>query len=229
MSNKSEFLTQVPLFRDFSKKEMSLLAKIMQTRKYNKDSIILSKGEIGDSLFIIISGQVKVGILSKDGREITFSFITPNDFFGEMAILDRKKRSADISTVGDTEVAVLRGADFISLLKKHPQMAIKVISILSRRLRFADEQIESLGFFDVSRRLTKKLSQLTEEFGKKRKEGILIDLPLTHQELANLVGTSRETITRILNHFKKRGLIKVEKRKIIILNQKELTKYCTFE
>lgn len=219
---KKSILKRVPLFNKIEDKELEKIAEISHLKKYRKDEDILSEGEIGDALYILVSGVVKVFRRSSDGRIKTLAILEKGDFLGEMAILDREIRSANVRVVEDTEMLVINKRDFEASLRNNPQIAFKIMEVLCARLRDADEQIESLTFQNVSGRLVIVLLDLAEKHGVRTEKGIKIDMELTHQELSEMVGTAREVVSRILNDFRKSNCIDVERHYITITDREEL-------
>ena len=209
-------LRKVPIFSSLKNEELEAINQLSFARKYPKDTVVLMADEEGDTLFVIIRGQVKVTSFSESGKEVIFSILGQGDFFGDMSLLDGKPRSASVVTSEDSEICLLRRQDFNHIIEKNPGIALKLLKELTTRLRKADERIQSLALLDVSGRVAGILLQLAEESGRKTPDGgIHIRTRPTHQELANMVGTTRETVTRILKQM--------EARSYIILSGKSVT------
>jgi len=221
---KKSVLKKVPLFSKIGDKQLEKIAEISYLKKYKKDEDIFSEGEVGDALYILVSGVVKVFRRSSDGRLKTLALMEKGDFLGEMAILEKEIRSANVRAVDDTEMLVINKRDFEASLTSNPQIAFKIMETLSARLRDADRQIESLTFQNVSGRLVITLLDLAEKHGIRTERGIKIDMELTHQELSEMVGTAREVVSRILNDFRKTNCIEIEKHHITITDKEELKK-----
>ena len=210
-----EYFKKIPLFSSLKDDELEAIIKVSVLKKFPKDQLILLENEDGDTLFTIIKGKVKVSIFSEHGKEVIFSILYDGDFFGDMSLLDGKPRSASVVAIEDSEMRLIRRPDFIRLLEKHPQIALKLIEELTSRLRKADERIESLALLDVTGRIAGILLQLAEEKGHHTPEGIIIESRPIHQELANMAGTTRETVTRLLKQLEQKGYI--------IMSGKDLT------
>lgn len=221
---KKSVLKRVPLFSKIEDKELEKITEISHLKKYRKDKDIFSEGEVGDALYILVSGVVKVFRTSSDGRIKTLALLQKGDFLGEMAILEKEIRSANVRAVEDAEMLVINRRDFEASLTTNPQIAFKIMETLCARLRDADKQIESLTFQNVSGRLVIALLDLAEKHGVQTKKGIKIDMELTHQELSEMVGTAREVVSRILNDFRKTNCIEIEKHYITITDKEELKK-----
>ena len=168
-------------------------------------------------LFVIHDGQVKVSIVSEDGREVILSILGEGNFFGEMSLLDGHPRSANVTTTQATELLMVRRADFLRFIQKSPQTAIKLLSVLASRLRITDRKIEGLALSDVTGRISQTLLQLADEQGVATQEGVLIRDRPTHQDLANMSGTTRETVSRILKRLENQGYIVPRGRDLLIV------------
>jgi CRP-like cAMP-binding protein len=216
-------LMKVPLFSSLKDEELDAINRVSFVKKYPKDMMILLADEEGDTLFIIIKGKVKITAFSENGKEVIFSIMTESDFFGDMSLLDGKPRSASVVAMEDAELCLLRRDDFNRLIEQYPGIALKLLNELTSRLRRADERIESLALLDVSGRIAGILLQLAEESGKRTPDGgVIIRSRPTHQELANMVGTTRETVTRILNQMEHKNYIVMLGKSVTILNTETL-------
>jgi len=215
-------LDTIALFADLPEPERSALAQTLHRRRYAKGQVIVEEQGEGGALFVIESGRVKVSLAGADGREITLATLAGGDFFGEMAVLDGQPRSATCTALDDTTLLVGSREAFRTTLEANPQMAINLLSIMSRRLRLANDLIESLSFLDVQGRVARMLLEAAERDGEETTEGVAIPLPYTRQELANLVGTSRETLTRVLKNFERLGYLKLQRRRALIVNEPRL-------
>lgn len=212
------FLRQIPLFSALKDEEIEAIYKLSVTKKCSKDTIILLEDEEGDTLFVILSGKVKVTTFSESGKEVIFSILNEGDFFGDMSLLDGKPRSATVISIEESELRLIRRSDFNKLIESHPGIALKLLEELTSRLRKADERIESLALLDVTGRVAGILLQLADERGEKTERSILIKSRPTHQELANMVGTTRETVTRILKQLENKKYINMDGKDLTIIN-----------
>jgi len=211
-----ELLRKVSIFEGLGDREIDQLAALLVERSYSKDRVIVSHEEPGDSLFIIVDGRVKVVLYGESGREIILSIFKEQDFFGEMSLLDHQPRSANVIALEDARVLILKHDDFGDFLKKSPAAALNILAEMSRRLRKADEIISNLALLDVFGRVARVLLDLASEDGQEQEEGIEIKARPTQQEIANMAGTSRETVSRALSEFQKRGLIQATGRSIVL-------------
>lgn len=214
----TEFLSFVPIFSELPNETLEKIEKIGTRKNYKKNDVILMEEESGTALFVIITGKVKVARSSSDGREVILTILSNSDFFGEMAILDGLTRSATVVAIGETELFLLQRNDFMNLLREHPEISITLLQELTRRLRAADMKIKALSLKDAEGKVATVILQLADDVGKIKQGRVEIDkLPL-QQDLANMAGTSRETISRTLHSFAKKGLIELEGSKLRILD-----------
>jgi CRP/FNR family transcriptional regulator/CRP/FNR family cyclic AMP-dependent transcriptional regulator len=202
-----ELLKGVPLFEGLNEGELSALSQVALHRVFPPDRVVIMAEDEGDTLFVIAKGQVKVSIVSEDGREVILSILGQGDFFGEMSLLDGHPRSANVTTMQETELLMVRRPDFLRLIQNTPQIAVKLLAVLASRLRKTDRKIEGLALSDVTGRITQTLLQLAEEQGSPTPEGVLISNRPTHQDLANMSGTTRETVSRVLKRLENQGYL----------------------
>ena len=213
-----ELLKKIPLFSTLRNEELEAINMVTILKRFLKDQIILLENEEGDTLFIINKGKVKVTSFSENGKEVIFSIMYDGDFFGDMSLLDGKPRSASVVALEDSEVRLIRRHDFIKLLEKHPGIGLRLLEELTSRLRKADERIESLALLDVTGRIAGILLQLANDKSTVTAEGTVIKSRPTHQELANMTGTTRETVTRILKQLERKGYIAMNGKDITIID-----------
>ncbi len=211
-----EILRKVTIFSDLKDSELDRFFDIMEEKSFSRGDIILSQQEEGDSLFIIMKGRVRIFLMAEDGREVILSILKPGDFFGEMALIDGKPRSASALALEPTDLLVLKRGDFVNEVKRVPEIALKIMTEMSGRLREADERIGSLSLLDVYGRVARVLLQLAKSEGKPCPEGILIESLPTHHEIASMVGSSRETVSRVLGGLSRRGYITIVGRRAIL-------------
>jgi CRP-like cAMP-binding protein len=209
MDSKIGLLKQVSLFSDLNEAALKKLEGLLVEKHYAKNSIILSQEEPGDALYVVLSGKVKAVLLGKSGREIILSYFKPGEFFGEMALLDNRPRSANAIAVEDAKLLMLNRDAFRQHILQHPETGMRVMSELCNRIRRADEIIGNLTLLDVYGRVARYLIDLAEREGKRVDDSYIIEGRPTQQEIADSIGTSRETVSRIFSEFKKRGVLKM--------------------
>jgi len=201
---------RVALFSELEAGELEALARAFSPRSYPSGSPIIRESEAGDFFFVILRGEVKVFVDSPDGREVVLSHMQTGDFFGEMALLEGETRSASVEALTDCELAVLARAEFFAVLERDFSLTRKILERLSSRLRKANEVIESMALLDVGGRLARYLIRLADESGQPAVEGYFVVTRPTHQEIANSIGATRETVTRMLKQFEARKLIRTK-------------------
>lgn len=217
---KVEFLKSVPIFSELSEETLAKLSQSGSVQSFTKDAIILSEREAGSALFIIISGKVKISRISAEDsdKEVILSILNPSDFFGEMSLLDGLERSATATAMDDSKIFIIQRNDFLTLLHEHPEVSITLLQEMTQRLRGAGMKIKALSLKDAEGKVAYVILQLADDIGKIKHGVVEIEkLPFQH-ELANMAGTSRETISRTLHAFAKKGLIELEGSKLRIVD-----------
>ena len=224
-AEKTEFLRAVPLFGELPEPLLESLAELLVERSFKRGSAIFFEGDPGDALYMIRSGTVKISRVAEDGREKTLAFFGKGEVFGEMALVDGGPRSAIAQALDDTKLYALLRSDFLSLLAGNVELALGLIKVLSDRLRRTNAQLMDLVFRDVRGRVAHTLLDLAKIHGVPMKGGRMISMKLTHQEIANLVGTARETVSRTFAELQDSGIIRVEGRNIVLLDATQLEGY----
>lgn len=206
-------LKTVPLFSLLSDQQLSALFPAIQHRTYPRHSFMLRAGEKADALYIILAGRAKVVLDDGEGREVTLTIIGPNEFFGEMSLIDDKPRSASVEALDVCEVLYISKAAFNTCLKDNYEMAMVILRAVVGRLREADRKIASLALMDVHGRVARLIMELAREVD----DTWIVDTG--SEEMARMVGASREMVSRVLKEMRDSGLIRREKRKIIVLDR----------
>jgi len=214
--DQSVLLRQVSIFQHLTPETLADLAKRVWHKQAEAGSLIVSHEEPGDALFVIARGSVKVVLPGETGREIILSILKDGDFFGEMSLLDRQPRSANVVAVEDTELLCLDRDAFQTHLTAHPSTALEILAEMSRRLRHADEVIGNLALLDVYARVARAIRELAQKQGEPVDGGLLIKERPTQQEIAGLIGTSRETVSRALSDFARQGLLEMQGKQILV-------------
>ena len=222
MTEVIEHLRKVPFFSDLKDMDIQDLATQVVQKTYPRDNLILLAEDEGDTLFVIIDGKVKVSILSEDGREVILAILGPGEFFGELSLLDGLPRSATVIASEDAQLLTLRRPDFLRVLDRRPEVGVKVLAALIARLRKNDRKIESLALMDVSGRVANALLQICEEVGEEVDDGVMIRNRPTHQEIANMAGTTRETVSRVMKRLEQHEYIAVREKHLIVVREADL-------
>lgn len=209
-------LRTIPFFQGLSDDDLVLIDGLTMEKHVQKGQVIFSEGEEGDTMFTIVAGRVKVFIGDEDGREIILKILGPGDFFGEMALIDRQPRSASVATLENSVFRILSNKEFEICLERAPRIATVVMQALAKRLRDADRKISTLALMDVYGRVASTLLELAISTNGK----LVVGEKLSQQDIANMVGASREMVNRILKDLSDRGYISVESKTITIHDNK---------
>lgn len=215
---ETSLIRRVPIFSQLNEDELEKIRTLCVSKRYEKDRIILIEEDPGNSMFFIQKGRVKVSRMSDDGREVILSILESGDFFGEMSLLDGKARSASVTASEDSQVLILRRGDFLKLLEDHPQISISLLKELAARIRRSDTQIKSLSLQDAMGRVASTLLMLVEDHGVKRDDKMVLSRIPLQQDLANMSGTSRETISRVFKYMEDENLIIRDGRRLTLLD-----------
>ncbi len=208
-------LEKISLFLDLSEFELEAVSRLAVTRSFQKNTMVLCEGDQSDSMYVVLSGQVKVFLSDEDGKEVTLNLQGKGEYFGELALLDEAPRSASVVTVEDTRLTVISKKAFDQCMSHNPDIALKVIRGLARRLRELTENVRSLALMDVYGRVARILLELAEDRGGKK----VIAQRLTQRDIASMVGASREMVSRILRDLSEGGYISIT-RKVITINER---------
>lgn len=196
--------------------ELDKLVSYARTVRYAANDSIFLKGSPGTGMMAVVTGRVKISSPSADGKEVIFNVINPGEIFGEIALLDGGERTADAIALTPCELLVLERRDFLPFLRSHPDVCIRLLSILCERLRRTSEQVEDILFLDLTGRLARALVRLAQTHGEQGPKGIRIALPLSQRQFGEMVGLSRESINKQLNAWQREGLITLDKGRITV-------------
>jgi CRP/FNR family transcriptional regulator, cyclic AMP receptor protein len=215
-----DFLMQVPLFARLSPSELDGLRVVVRPHRYAAGEIIFHEGDEGTALYIVEKGEVKIVRGSAEGKEVLLgSLLGPGDFFGELALFDGEPRSANAVAKEISDLLILERQDFRRFVAEHPQVALNLLQVLSRRLRRTDELLADAAFLDVRARLVKRLLDLTKTSVQPGPPGsVVIASRLTQSELADMVGTTRESINKALQYYIKKGWLRRERGRLTLLD-----------
>jgi len=213
-----QILRSVPLFSSFSDSQLGQLLSCVQHRSYPRNAFILRAGEETDALYIVLSGRIKVLIPDEEGHEVILSMMGPQEFFGEMGLLDDLPRSASVEALEPCEMLRLSKAGFTNILKDNFELAMLIIRNLVRRLRDADRKIESLALIDVYGRVARLLIDMAQNVDGKW----VVERAPPKQEIARMIGASREMVSRVVKDLHGKGLIRAEKRRILVLDKQSM-------
>ena len=220
-STTLELLSGCALFSNLEQRELELLAPRLKPVSFSRNATIFLKGDPGDSLYIIRQGRVKIGLINSEGKDLIINIYGEGEVFGEMSLFDGLARSATATAMVKVEALQLSRADFAAALAALPALATKIIALLSRRLRYTTEQTELIGLFGAYERVAHKLLQLAQAHGG---DGA-VALNLSQQDLAGMLGMTREWLNKVLNIFAEQGVVELQWGKIVIKSAEELRRW----
>jgi CRP/FNR family transcriptional regulator, cyclic AMP receptor protein len=216
-------LERVPLFRDLGPEELGTLAASVTTRRFHRGEVIFRQGDPGDALHVVLSGRVKISSISETGVEAILVTLRPGEFFGSLALLDGAPRSASATAAAAAETLVLPRMRFRQLVDDVPAIRDNVFAALAGELRRLTTHVEELHFLDIAGRLAARLARLAEEHGARGEGGeIRLDEAPTQGELAAMVGSTRQSVNKLLGYFSDDGLIRVERDAIVVVDMPRL-------
>ena len=219
-----EVLAKAGLFQGVSTEASDALVSSLVYADYSRGETVFAEGEEGDTLYIVLTGKVKIGRRATDGRENMLSVMGPSDMFGELSLFDPGPRTATATVVTEARLASLAHASLKPWITDRPEIAEQLLRVLARRLRRTNDALADLIFTDVPGRVAKQLLELSERFGSEEPDGTRVHHDLTQEELAQLVGASRETVNKALADFGQRGWVRVDSRALTILDRDRLAR-----
>jgi len=220
----NDALMQAPLFSALDTEAATALRASMVEFRVARGDAIFSEGEPGDRMYVILDGKVKLGQTSTDGRESLLAVLGPGEVFGELSLFDPGPRTATATAVTDVVVIGLGHDNLRPWLAGRPEVAESLLQALAQRLRRTNETLADLVFSDVPGRVAKLLLELADKFGQPGPDGVLVHHDLTQEELAQLVGASRETVNKALADFTQRGCIVVDQREVVLVDMERLAR-----
>ena len=219
---EDSIVARIPLFERMSPEEREELRGMMSQTTLRRGEVLFNEGDSGDRLYILLTGKVKLGHTSVDGRENLLAVLGPGEIVGELTLFDPGPRSATATAVATTELLALEHNQLMGFIDSHPTLAKDMLRALAVRLRLTNTALADLVFSDVPGRVAKALLDLAERFGAPTEDGIHVPHDLTQEELAQLVGASRETINKSLAEFSSRGWIRLEGRAVTLIDVERL-------
>jgi CRP/FNR family transcriptional regulator/CRP/FNR family cyclic AMP-dependent transcriptional regulator len=211
------YLKQVPLFADLADDDIHELMTVARRRIFRNGEVIFHREDPGQVLYVIKEGKVKICQISPDGQEMTLTVLGKGEYFGELALLDGLPRSTDAIASERVECYTLQRTDFHNAIMKNPKIAIQALEVLSKRLRNTNQMVEDMIFLDVYGRVAKKLVELADTHGVRAEDGgIRIEMRLTQQDLASMVGASRESVNKVMGYFTDKNFISTDKHRITL-------------
>ncbi len=224
LSEKRNLLAKIELFSDFSAEQLEALASVARTKVLERRSELFHKGDDGGEVYVVASGKLKALTTSAAGDDVVFTILGPGEVVGEVALLVASPRTATVTAIEDCELLVIDRRDFISFLNTHPEIPLKLLSVLAMRLKRVSELVEDTLFLNLPMRLAKKLLSLSRVYGKKTTDGIQIDVKLSQEEWGDLVGATRESVNKQVRKWTDAGIVRVDSGYLVIVNPIELEK-----
>ncbi|MBE0428455.1 MAG: Crp/Fnr family transcriptional regulator [Thermoleophilia bacterium] len=224
-AEKREYLKRTPVFRGLSDEELDEIVPLLIERKLRGNTVVFHEGDTASAFYLVKTGRVKIYKVSPDGREQVLAILSDGQIFGDVPTFDGGPYPATAETMDDTKIFLIPREDLLGVVRRHPEIAIKVIAVLGQRLRQALELVRDLSFKQVPHRLAGLLLKLADEYGEETEKGTLINLSLSRQELADIVGTSRETVTRELKKMERNQLLRIDRRYITITDREGLKRW----
>jgi len=221
-NTRKTYLKQTPVFSHLSDEELDSIIPHVVQRRLKKNTVIFHENDPATAFYLVKTGRVKIYKTGPESREQVLSILGDGQIFGDVPAFDGGPYPASAATMSDSEIYLIRSEDFQALVRQYPDVALKIIKVLGQRLRQSMELVRDLSFKQVPHRLAGLLVKFSDEYGVSGDEGTLIELPLSRQELADIVGTSRETITRELKKMEREGMIVVDRRRLTVTDPERL-------
>ena len=220
--NASTIIERNGLFRGLERATIDRIAGLATRRAYKSDAVVFMRGDPGDALYGVVTGRVRISASAARGKEISLNVMDPGDAFGEIALLDGRPRTAAATTLAPTELIVIRRDQFIELLQREPKLAVHLIELLCKRVRWTSEQMEDSSLLSAPARLAKRVVGLVSTQGRSTETGR--QLKISQEQLAQFLGLSRQIVNKHLQTWKRKGWISLGRGRIVVENEKALRK-----
>lgn len=225
MNKNIELIKHIPIFSQLDQGSLEKISSITIEKKYRKGTIIFMEGDKGEALHFIKSGKVKISKASSDGRELILSIYGTGDIFAEVTLFNNVMYPATAEVMEDAVIGIVKNVDLEELVRQNADLALQIIKILNKRLYASQMKLKQMALSDTYVRTAEILIKLADDHGIEKNGTIDLKLDLSRQELANMIGTARETVSRALSQFKKEGSIDISGKKIIIKNMEKLKEW----
>jgi CRP/FNR family cyclic AMP-dependent transcriptional regulator len=222
---KRELLRSTRLFATLRPAELDELLGFVAERRYPRGAAVLTRGHDGASLMVLANGRLRIAAISAEGKEITLSLVEPGGVVGEIALLDGKPRSADVTAMEDSLVLVVERRDFLPFLQRSDDLALRLLALLCERLRNTSVALEEVALLDLPARLARLLTKLAQEYGAAGPDGVRIRLKLSQKDLSALIATTRESVNKQLRLWREEGVLDEEGGNIVIRKPEVLSAY----
>lgn len=226
---KIEYLRNVPVFENLPPEDLAIINQASIERKYKKNETIFVEGEPGEGFYYVKSGKVKIIKLSMDGREHIINILGPSEVFAEVLLFNKGPYPATAIAVEESCVGIIRNSELEAVIINHPRVAMNIIQVMSKKLLFIQKKVKSLAFSDSYAKIAQTVENLAVSHGKETCHGLEIDSGITRQDIANLAGTTRETVSRVFSVMKKDKVLEGDERRIIVLDLNGLRRYYEYQ
>nr|WP_287823967.1 Crp/Fnr family transcriptional regulator [Clostridium sp.] len=223
LQNSLNILKNIPIFSHLSDEVIQKIIELQKTKKYKKGEIIFYEGDKGEAFFFVKSGKVKIYKTSLDGRDITLNILGEGSIFAEVTLFNDINYPATVEVLENSEIGMILNKDIEQMILNNTTLALQIIKVLTKRLYRSQKTLKEMAFSDTYNRISRTLLDLCERHGKKMALGIEIDTAITRQDIANMVGTSRETVSRVISELKKEKILDTSSKKIIVMDKNKLT------
>ena len=222
---EADFLKNVSIFTNLSDEKLESIEKLFTLREYPIGSMIILEEEYGDVVFIVETGTIKITRVNDEGKEVILSLMGRYDIFGEMSVIDGEARSANVLAQENCTLYAIRSEDFLEILKKNFEVSFELMGVLAERIRKSDQHIEALSLSDAEHRIGVSILNLAEEMGIIRHGKVTIENLPFKQDIANMSGTSRETVSRILKLFEDKNMLTKVGHRLVIPDYTHFKRY----
>lgn len=220
-----EYLKHLPIFEELAPADLAAIDNVTVERRYKKNMIIFMEGEPGEGFHYVKSGKVKIVKIAQDGREHIINILGPGDVFAEVLLFNRGPYPATSVALEDSVIGIIKNVELENVVVNNPRIALHIIRVMNKKLLHAQMKIKTLALSDTFARTAQILGRLAQQYGRQVPGGIRLDIDMTRQDLANLVGTTRETVSRVLSSMKKDKVIDLAEQQIVILDEQRLSRY----
>ena len=222
-------LRALGIFEGIAPNELDRLVELTSSRRLRRNEVLFRMGDSGRTLYAVLRGRLRAVGEGEDGKDFTFRFLEPGDVIGELGLLDSNPRSLTVEAIEPSELLLLHARDFLPFLERHPRVLVNLAMVLARRLRGVSTLLTDVLFLRLPTRLARRLLVLAQESGKETPDGVRIEVPLRQQQLAEVVGVTRESINKQMREFAEEGLVRQDGPYITVLNRERLEAIANLE
>ena len=222
---RTEYLRHIPVFEDLKPEDLDAINQVTAERNIRKNVTIFHEGESGEGFHYVKTGKVKIVKLSADGREHIVNILGPGEVFAEVLLFNQGVYPATAVAIEDSTVGVIRNSELEKVILNYPRIALHIIKVMSKKLLYIQTKVKTMAFSDSYAKIAQTLESLATQYGKKTERGIEVDMDITRQDIANMVGATRETVSRVFSIMKKDKVLDADERKIIVLDLESLREY----